>query len=60
MDHPPSSTYLALNDLLLFPRIQSALRDEYFRMLKTSEEISDDSENYSITGVPKIFLTVAA
>jgi hypothetical protein len=35
-------------------------RVEDFRILKTSKKCDDDTESYSITEVPKMFLTVAA
>jgi len=60
MKPPVYSPYLAPNDFGLFPEKKSALRNEYFRILKTFKKYDNGTENYSRTGVPKIFPTVAA
>jgi hypothetical protein len=57
---------LITNDFWLFPELKSVLKDEDFRILKTSEKkkkkkkCDEGTENYSITGDPKIFPRVAA
>jgi hypothetical protein len=60
MEHPPYSPDLALNDLWLFPKIKSALKEEHLRIMKTLKKSDDGTESYSITGVPIMFPTDAS
>jgi hypothetical protein len=63
IDYRNGTSDLAASDFWLFPKIDSALKDEDFRTLKTSKKkkkCDDGTESYFIAGVPKMFLTVAA
>jgi hypothetical protein len=59
LEHTPSAPYLALNDLWLFPKIKSALKGLIFQDTENIK-ISDGTEGYSTSGVPKMFPSVAA
>jgi hypothetical protein len=59
MEYPSYSPDLAPNNFWLFHKIKSALKERDFRILKTFKK-SDVTGSYSTTGVPKMFLTVAA
>jgi len=45
---------------LAVSKIKSALKQQDFRILKTSKRYDDGTESCSVTGVEKIFLIVAA
>jgi hypothetical protein len=60
-EHPPYSSNLDLNDFWLFPKIKSVLKGQRFQDTEDIQRKCDDgTERYSTTGIPKIFLTVAA
>jgi hypothetical protein len=50
---------LVLNDFRLFPKIKSALRERRFQNTENIKKC-DVTESYSTTGIPEVFLTVAA
>jgi hypothetical protein len=62
MEHPPYYPDLALNNFWLFPEIhvRSPLKGLRFQDTENIEKSDDGTTSYSITGVPKMFPTVAA
>jgi hypothetical protein len=58
MKHPLYTPYLALDKFWPFPKIKSAIKGRKFQYIEDIKKIDDDTENYSRTGVPKIFPTL--
>jgi hypothetical protein len=60
-EHPLCSFDLAPNTFWLFPKIKFALKGRKFQDTEDiQKKFGDITESYSITGVPKMFPTVAA
>jgi hypothetical protein len=65
MEHSPYSPDLALNIFWLFPKIKSAIKGWRFPDIEDipppqKKKNDNSTENYSTTGVPKMFPTVGA
>jgi hypothetical protein len=60
MEHPPSSSDLALNYFWLFPKIKSVLKGRRSQDIEGNQRKKcDGTESYSTTGFPEVFPTVA-
>jgi hypothetical protein len=60
MERPHCSPDLPPSDFWLFPEIKSALKGRRFQDDEDKKKSDYSTESYSITGVPKMFPTVAA